>query len=127
MHPFPIRHAQATLFRTMTNKYVGEVLQESIKSELEPYLSDIISNNDIWYPRELCQYLAFNTLYHTMFGDRILRDSELYTELVTDFDKTFSLTAISALAADFKFFRLFKSITEPIKCTRHRRNEKYQN
>ena len=76
IHCVLYRHAQATLFRTMTNQYGGQVLRDSIKMELEPYLSDIIKNNEIWYPRDLVQYLEFNTLYHTMFGEPCERDCE---------------------------------------------------
>ena len=52
----------------MTNKYVGNVLLESIKKELVPYLDDIINKNKEWYPKKLMQYITFNTIFSTMFG-----------------------------------------------------------
>ena len=107
----------------MTNEFVGNLLNESIKLELVPYLNKIINDDNIWYPREICQYLAFNTIYHTMFGKRIERASELYNVMITDFDNTFKLTVSNDIAGNFPFTRWIKSFYAPIQLTRNRRNE----
>ena len=72
------------------------------------------NKNESWKPRKLCQYLAFNTLYHTLFGDPIKRDSKLYLEMSSDFDKTFEYLAINELAIKFTFLQYFKSIFEEL-------------
>eukprot|EP01083_Nonionella_stella_P023808 65837_1 len=117
------KHAQNTLFRTMNNKHVGGVLKQSIDTDLVPYLDDIGNKNELWFPRKICQYLAFNTLYHTMFGQSIQRNGALYKQMIADFDQTFAWTLRNSFLMGIKPLRYINAITKPLLDLRHRRNE----
>ena len=49
-------------------------MYEAFETELAPYLDDKINKNELWHPREICEYLSFNAIYHTLFGQRIDRN-----------------------------------------------------
>eukprot|EP01084_Bolivina_argentea_P259892 438719_1 len=118
------KHSQATLFRTMTNAYVNKVVYESIDVTLEPFLNDIINKNDVWYPRQMCKWLAFNTIYHTMFGEQIKRDSELYHNMVSDVNDTFKYAMYDAVSNRIPFLEYFTvSTRKKVEQVRIRRNE----
>eukprot|EP01084_Bolivina_argentea_P277844 474493_1 len=116
------KHVQNTLFRSMTHEYVGLALQQAINKELEPLLKNLMVQNQLWFPRELCQYLAFNTLFHTMFGKQIERNSKLYNEMITDLENTFKLMPQDLFIRFYPWIRHVSSIFEQIKLTRNRRN-----
>eukprot|EP01083_Nonionella_stella_P023807 65832_1 len=121
------KHAQNTLFRTMSNKHVGEVLKDAMETDLVPYLDDLIHKNELWIPRKLCQYLAFNTLYRTMFGESIDRTGDLYQEMIADFDQTFRWTLWNVFVMSIKPLQYINAIAQPLVELRNRRNERIAN
>ena len=117
------KYAQTNLFKTMTNKYMNKVFAEAFDKELKPYLEKKIDQNEVWYPREICEYIAFNSIYHTMFGQRIERNCKLYNQLHADTVGTFNVILYDVLCRFLPFFARFKYFTEPLDSVRTRRND----
>eukprot|EP01084_Bolivina_argentea_P300469 518116_1 len=114
------KHAQDCLFRVLTNANVQKIMHQAVTTEIEPYLKNILNENAVWYPREIMTYIAFNTIFHTLFGEQVERNSVLYNELVEDIDNTFKLGTIDVLCMKMPFMKYF--FGSKLDAVRHRRN-----
>ena len=93
-------------FQVLTNQNVGKILKLSIENELEPYLlNHIIGENKIWYPRQIFDYLTFNTIYHTMLGFSIARNSKLYEDLTENLGQFVKYGLIDLMSCKIPFFK----------------------
>ena len=70
----------------MNNEFVGDVMYQAMTSKVLPYLNELADKDQKWYPRKLCKWIAFNTLYHSLFGKQIDINSQIYKELMHDFE-----------------------------------------
>ena len=105
----------------MNNQFVGDVLLQALESEVVPLLNDLEKQNKSWYSREINQFLAFNTLYHTLFGEQADRNSAIYKELIEDSENSFRFTGIDSLLRSFWFLR-YLPIAKKVTNCRNRRN-----
>ena len=120
------KHLTSVLFRTMNNKFVSNVLLQSFESEVVPFLTNLENENKAWYSRDMTQFLAFNALYHTLFGKQVDRNSNIYKELMFDLDSTFRMTPLDIiLGSKSLFFRWIKylPIAQKVSNVRNRRNK----
>ena len=97
---------QDTLFRVLNNENAGALLNQAMNEEFAPYLNDIIDSNKTWYPKEICSYIAVNTIFSTLFGRNIGRKSQLFEELYMIYDEQMKSTFLDLLVvANVPFFK----------------------
>eukprot|EP01083_Nonionella_stella_P243108 847424_1 len=82
------KHSQSALFKLMTAAKVTSITQNAIDNTLNPHLSNI-TTDQLWYPRQLCAYLAMNTIFQCCFARSVTIDDPLYLELSALVDDTF--------------------------------------
>eukprot|EP01084_Bolivina_argentea_P246247 412149_1 len=83
--------AQSVLFRSCTAKFVNQIVDKSLISTVFPELDTLCQTKQLWYPRTLLYYIAFNSLFQANFGRSISIKDPLYIKLVDLIDKSFSL------------------------------------
>ena len=74
---------QNTLFKTLNNKYLGNLLKQTLEGDVRTYLDNIIaSNNGQWMnSRDIFDFIALNTIYSAIFGEKLDFNSDLYPTL----------------------------------------------
>eukprot|EP01083_Nonionella_stella_P080396 220941_1 len=80
--------SQSAIFKLMTAAKVTSITQNAIDNTLNPHLSNI-TTDQLWYPRQLCAYLAMNTIFQCCFARSVTIDDPLYLELSALVDDTF--------------------------------------
>ena len=114
--------SQDTLFKVLNNKNAGNLFKETFETEVKPYLSKYVNDTDKpWYPREIIDYITFNTIYSTIFGKKLGRNSKLFSKMRKDFEDTFDLTLLDALVVKIPFASYFYG--EKLDKVRDSRNE----
>ena len=113
---------QETLFRILNNENVANIFKIVMHTELDPVLNDLINSNKAWYPKDLCGYIAFNTIFSTLFGQKLDRNSQLFKEMYGDFNKHLELSLLDGLVSKLPFFKYIYGST--IDTLRTRRDER---
>ena len=61
-------------FINVTSSYLDHVLNESVCNTLLPTLSQLAEKQQVWFPKKILAYIAFNSVYHSNFGQSISID-----------------------------------------------------
>eukprot|EP01084_Bolivina_argentea_P252944 424752_1 len=118
------KHAQSALFKLMTTKKVSNITQDAIDNNLNPYLLNIITNNQLWYPRKLCAYIAMNTIFHVCFSKSVDFNDTLYLEFSNLINESFRNSWQAELFVQLPILRkLNLSIHKKYINIRERRNQ----
>eukprot|EP01084_Bolivina_argentea_P182723 315402_1 len=94
-----------TLFKILDNKHTSNLLQKTFNNEFKPYLNEIISTKKAWYPRNIMEYITLNTIYSTIFGKKLERDSKLFLELQEDINSFFKLGVTDYMVTKLPFLK----------------------
>eukprot|EP01083_Nonionella_stella_P243107 847420_1 len=120
------KHSQSALFKLMTAAKVTSITQKAINNTLNPHLLNVISNDDdtLWYPRQLCEYLAMNTIFECCFAKSVAIDDPIYLELSALVDETFRNSFTSEFFVNLPILRaLLSTKFRELQGIRDRRNQ----
>ena len=78
-----------------------------METEFGPYLDEIIKSNTAWYPRHVLTYIAINTIYSTLSGKKLGRNSKSFTKLHKELNDTLKLTFSNVLVIKALFVKHF--------------------
>ena len=101
------KHAQTSLFRLLTNNKVNEIMKHSL-SVVDNELNKIINGNGQWFPRKICMFTAFNTIFVSCFGKSVDMNDQDYIQLSKCVDLAFRTIPHSILASRIPFLIAFK-------------------
>ena len=73
-----------TLFKVLNNTNFANLFKQTFNTEVEPYLNAVIKSNKAWYPKEILEYIAFNTIYSTLMDKKLGRNSKLCKKMIKD-------------------------------------------
>eukprot|EP01084_Bolivina_argentea_P055310 101412_1 len=91
--------SQNALFSMCNSSYINNIIDNIMQKTIFPHIDKIIENkNELWYPRKLMNYCAFNTIFHSSFGRSVHIDDKSCIELRHSIDDTFrALTNIKCI------------------------------
>ena len=95
--------SQDTLFKILNNANVTKLLKQAMETEVEPYIEGIIKSNKAWYPRDIVEYITFNTIYATIFGKKISKNGQLFKQMNKDIRDAFAVSLINIFAVKVPF------------------------
>ena len=101
------KHAQTSLFRLLTNNKVNEVMKHSL-SVVDNELNKIINGNGQWFPRKICMFTAFNTIFVSCFGKSVDMNDQDYIQLSKCIDLAFRTIPHSIIVRRLPFLMAFK-------------------
>eukprot|EP01084_Bolivina_argentea_P024360 45402_1 len=97
-----------TIVRHLTNKVLNEIMNNSFENTLVKYLDNIVNKNELWSPKEVLEYITFNTIFVSSFGDQNVKmNDELYKKVSGFVDTSVSLAANGILFLIVKYPHIF--------------------
>ena len=112
-----------TLFRVLNNTTTANILNDVMKTELKPYLDEIMETNKGWNPKEIFEFITFNTIYSTLVGKKLSRNSDLYRVMNQDIANTFQYALLDVMVMKLPGFKWLYG--EKLDIIRERRNNTY--
>ena len=113
--------SQDTLFKVLNRENTGNLLKNTMETEFVPYLDEIIKSNKAWHPRAIFQYITLNTIYSTLLGEKLDRNSAVFHQLQKDMEDSILNAGTDAMVTKLPFMKYF--FAEKLDRIKHRRDQ----
>ena len=93
--------AQDTLFKVLNRENTGNLLKQTMETEFKPYLDELCQSSKEWHPREIFEYIALNTIYSTLYNEKLDRNSEIFHQIQKDMEDSIKYAGLDALVTKY--------------------------
>ena len=100
---------QDTLIKVLNRENAGNLLKQTMEQNVKPYLDEIMKSNKPWYTNDIFRYITFNTIYSTIFGENLGRDSDFFRKIIKSIHAQSDNVNLSMAAQKVPFVHYFLS------------------